>query len=305
MLPNSTERIFGPGKTECLLISVLVPANFINCFNVTFQLKLNTSYVVNQNLSIYSEPVENDIIYLNLANSNCCSISFSSAFLSNTSIQYKVNNSKEANSSIIRIPIELDSDLCSKVELININFNVEHDSTSEKFLYFAENEEITSVTKLVNSKSKVFKQFSFLISTKDRNGSQFIEFNIVNADQFKFFFFNLKLSLVESMLGEYKVNNKTSITSIDFMMKSTDQEIVCSLVGLSVEFTKFSYLSLKSRVLNITFNSSIFKTDPATTCLLRATFSISKFATPNFNVKEYVLDDPENFFHIFASNSDK
>lgn len=297
---DNSEIFINPGRTECINITVLVSNRFTYCYNVSFQLKVNVSYVLNRSLSLFSLPVSADAFDLNLASTNCCSISFASSFLNGSnSLRILLNSSNSTER--FRIPLELNP-LCSNLGLIDLIYAAEYDSYSNEFLIFSDTEYSAQSNELINEKYMIRKDFSLLINTRQTNTIWFIDFNLTQMENFNYYLFNIKLSLLNSEDGRFKIDNKGGFVSIDFVTKSQqNNETLCSLVSLSQKLTKFSYNNLKTRLLNISFESLPIEYN--ITCIIDVRFSITKLDSPNANIQDYILEDPENFFHMFLSSS--
>lgn len=294
---NSSQIVFNPGKTECIYV---IPSSWYkNCYNITFQLRLNSSYVINNNLLLYSSLQSVDIFNFQSINTNCCSVSFDSRFISNT-LEMPINFSNSSLSrQSIRVPIELKS--CSELGLISISYNVEYDSIADEFFDFIDIEESFQPRNLVNGKYLATKQLYFSINTKEKNASWFIEFDLVRMNVYPYYFLPVKLTLIQSELGDFKVNKSESSTYIKFITKDNQLSdySLCNIISLSAKLTQFSYLSFRTRILTIGFESSLINKN--LTCLTNVLFSIVKLNSAN--IRDYIIDDLENLFHTFLSNS--
>lgn len=184
--------------------------SFNYCYNISFKLTYNTSYVINRALSIYSAPISIDSMTFALNNSNCCSIEFASRFISASQtppIRIQLVDKFGKLNATVEIAIQL-SQLCLSIEAvtsIDLSYMVEYDSASDESLKFNDFEyEPPQFNKLVDGKYMTSRRLSVSI----RSLTAEFEFSVNSLDLFRFFFLPIKLTLLDDPEGQYRVNEE-------------------------------------------------------------------------------------------------
>lgn len=186
-------------------------SSFNYCYNISFTLTYNTSYVINRALSIYSAPISIDSMTLVLNNSNCCSIEFASRFISPSQtppIRIQLVDKFGKWNATVQIAVDL-SQLCLPVEAattsIDVSYMVEYDSASDESLKFNDFEyEPPQLNKLVDGKYVTSRRFSVSV----RRLTAEFEFSVNSLDLFRFFYLPIKLTLLNDQEGQYRVNEE-------------------------------------------------------------------------------------------------
>lgn len=214
---NNTSLFFEPNKSKCLDLIVQILDRTPFCFNMTYQLHINTSYVINRNLSVYSRPVyAPETFNLYLASSNCCNISFVSSFLpqlnNQSTVRIDLNATNTTNTTEMRIPIRLGVN-CEHLSVFELNYTAEFDTISANYLNLSDtNNTITSNSTVKGGKYLTTKLLSL---TVNRTASiNFIRFDFINLEKFQFYFLSLK---VRRKILKYHFVSILSIQQIYFL----------------------------------------------------------------------------------------
>ncbi len=329
----TSERIlfFDSDQTKkCIELKLeLTSINFTHrCFNFSgnFNLILTIKYVINKNLSLYSNVMHIEHYQLNIINHNCSKLSIDTASLYKRlkaagSIIDIENVEKEDTISLsihpdadhfIKIPFEF-SDGFTNFDEYNPRFLIDLELGLENFFIFPESKILEKIHLVIHEKF----YSRFIIENRFTAQQDYILVNMVGLKNLNNINrISLKISIVSPISSNHRIfdfeidGKNASQLQLDFYMFVESKDNLCSIISINSLFTQFIYLNSKRQLL-IAFDNDLKpnQTDSLSSeCVVNILYSITKTHShfvQTESIYDFIDENADNFYYLFLSKNEQ